>query len=184
MVGPARTASHDIIEPGSRRMESIQIISIVLSGLNTAAAGIAAAGIWFGIRAMVRSNDKRGEQQDRAMALQRQFMAQQRESEDRRHKEAMEQQREFAAQQREALAQQREAEDRRHKEAMEQQREALAQQREAEDRRHGEAMEQQREFAAQQREALAQQDRRHEESMAALKELIRRTAAPGSGTGE
>ena len=136
-------------------MESIQIISIVLSGLNTAAAGIAAAGIWFGIRAMVRSNDKRGEQQDRAMALQRESVAQQREAEDRRHKEAMEQQREFAAQQREALAQQREAED----------------------RRHGEAMEQQR-------EASAQQDRRHEESMAALKELIRRTAAPGSGIGE
>ena len=67
-------------------------------------------------------------------------------------------------------------------------RDALVRQREAEDRRHGEAMAQQREFAAQQREALAQQreaeDRRHEEAMAALKELIRRTAAPGSGTGE
>ena len=45
-------------------------------------------------------------------------------------------------------------------------------------------MAQQREFMAQQREAVTQQDRRHEEAMAALKELIRRTAAPGSGTGE
>ena len=88
---------------------------------------------------------------------------------------------------RDALVQQREAEDRRHGEAMAQQREFAAQQREAEDRRHGEAMAQQREFAAQQREVLAQQreadDRRHDEAMAALKELIRRTAAPGSGTG-
>ena len=89
---------------------------------------------------------------------------------------------------RDALVQQREAEDRRHGEAMAQQREFMAQQREADDRRHGEAMAQQREFAVHQREALAQQreaeDRRHEEAMAALKELIRRTAAPGSGTGE
>ena len=46
-------------------------------------------------------------------------------------------------------------------------------QREAEDRRHKESMEQQREFAAQQREA-----------MVAFKELIRRTAAPGSGNGK
>ena len=82
---------------------------------------------------------------------------------------------------RDALVQQREAEDRRHGEAMAQQREFAAQQREAEDRRHGEAMTQQREFMAHQREA---DDRRHEEAMAALKELIRRTAAPGSGTGE
>ena len=71
---------------------------------------------------------------------------------------------------------------------MAQQREFMEQQREAEDRRHGEAMEQQREFMAQQREFMAQQreaeDRRHGESMAALMELIRRTAAPGSGTGE
>ena len=36
------------------------------------------------------------------MEQQREFMAQQREAEDRRHKEAMEQQREFMAQQREA----------------------------------------------------------------------------------
>ena len=136
-------------------METLQIASLAAPILSAVAAGIAAVGIWYGISAMVRSN------KDRRDALVRQ-----REAEDRRHGEAMAQQREFAAQQREALAQQREAED----------------------RRHGEAMAQQREFAAQQREALAQQreaeDRRHEEAMAALKELIRRTAAPGSGTGE
>ena len=107
-------------------MDTFQIASLAIAFVNAAAAGIAAAGIWFGIRAMVRSNDRRGDQQDKAMAQQREFMAQQREAEDRRHKEATEQQ----------------------------------------------------------REAMAQHDRRHEEAMAALKELIRRTAAPGSGTGE
>ena len=150
-------------------MEISQIVPLA----NAAAACTAAAGIWYGIRAMVRSNDDRGH-----------ALTQQREADDKRHEEAMAQQREFAAQQ-------REAEDRRHggalaqqREVAAQQREALAQQREAEDRRHGEAVAQQREFMAQQREALARHDKRHEEAMAALKELIRRTAAPGSGTGE
>ena len=50
---------------------------------------IAAVGIWAGIGAMVRSNNKRTEQQDKAMALQREFMAQQRKAEDRRHEESM-----------------------------------------------------------------------------------------------
>ena len=93
-------------------METIQITSLAVAILN------AAAGIWFGIRTIVRSNEDRWQQQDKA----------------------------------------------------------TAQQREAEDRCHGEAM-------TQRRDAMAQQDRRREEVVAALKELIRQTA-PSSGTGE
>ena len=66
-------------------MEIAMIVAIVAAAaavINAGAATVAAIGIWRGIRAMVRSNDDRAEQQ-------RESMQEQREAEDRRHAETM-----------------------------------------------------------------------------------------------
>ncbi len=117
--GPTFTA------PGLRKMDPsaemsliVAIVSAAASVISAVAASVAAVGIWRGIRAMVRSNDDRAEQQREAMQLQR-------EAEDKRHAEAMQLQRETIQLQREA---------------MQQQREAMQQQREADDNRHSETM--------------------------------------------
>ena len=59
-------------------MTTFEIASLA----NAAAAVLAAVGIWFGIRAMVRANDERGKQQSAATQ-------QQRAAEERRHEENM-----------------------------------------------------------------------------------------------
>ena len=128
-------------------MTEFEIAGLIVASVNATAAVIAAVGIWHGIRAMVRANRDRGQQQSEAMQRQR-------EADDRRHEEVMQQRREAMQQQREDRKQQREADDRRHEEAMQQRREA---------------MQQQREDRKQQREA---DERRHEENMTALKALI------------
>ena len=91
-------------------MTTVEIASLA----NAAAAIVAAVGIWYGIRAMARANDERGQQQ----------------------RDAMQQQRDAMQQQREAMQQQREADERRHEEAMQQ----MQQQREVDERRHEENM--------------------------------------------
>ncbi len=70
--------------------------SAAASVISALAASVAAVGIWRGIRAMLRSNDDRAEQQREAMQLQREAvqlqreaMQQQREADDNRHSETM-----------------------------------------------------------------------------------------------
>ena len=60
----------------------VAIVSAAASVISAGAASVAAIGIWRGIRAMVRSNDDRAEQQREAMQLQR-------EAGDKRHSETM-----------------------------------------------------------------------------------------------
>ena len=81
-------------------MTGFETASLVIAAANASAAVTAAAGIWHGIRAMVRAN------KDRAAILDRQ-----READERRHAEAMR-----AAGQRHAEAMQAGAQ--RHAEAM------------------------------------------------------------------
>ena len=122
---------------------TLQHVALWISAVAAAANVIAAAGIWHGIRAMIRAN------KDRAVILDRQ-----READDKRHEEAM---KEGARRHEDAMAAHAKAMAegaRRHEEAMA----ALAAQREADDKRHEEAM--------------AEGARRHEEAMAGLGALI------------
>lgn len=59
-----------------------EIASFVVSAANAIAAITTAAGVWYGIRAMIRSNEDRAEQQ-------RETSKKQREADERRHAEAM-----------------------------------------------------------------------------------------------
>ena len=77
-------------------MTAFQIATLVIQSANTLAAVVAATGIWWGIRAMVRANDIRAAQ----------------------HREAMDRQREDMDRQREDMDRRREADERRHAEAM------------------------------------------------------------------
>ena len=77
-------------------MTVLEVVTLAIAFANTASAAAAAAGIWYGIRAMVRASDERGQQQ--------------------RH--AMQQQRDAMQQQRDAMQQQRDADERRHEENM------------------------------------------------------------------
>ena len=63
-------------------MTDFEIASLVIAFANATAATVAAVGIWHGIRAMVRVNDERGQQQ-------REALKQQREADERRHEETM-----------------------------------------------------------------------------------------------
>ncbi len=63
-------------------MTVFEIASLAIAAANATAAIAAAAGIWHGIRAMVRVNDERGQQQ-------REALKQQREADERRHEESM-----------------------------------------------------------------------------------------------
>ena len=66
-----------------------EIVSAIAAPASAVAAVIAAIGIWYGIRAMVRANNEREQQQHEAMQLQRETMQQQREADERRHEENM-----------------------------------------------------------------------------------------------
>ena len=137
-------------------MTGFETASLAIAAANATAAITAAAGIWHGIRTMVRAN------KDRAVILDRQ-----READERRHVEAMRRHDEAmqAGAQRHAEAMQ--AGDRRHAEAMA----ALADQR----REAAEAAEAARREAAGQRRAL-------EALIAGMESMIERTATkPGPG---
>ena len=95
-------------------MTGFEIASLVVASVNATAAAVAAIGIWYGIRAMVRAN------RERARALD-----QQREADDKRHAETMT-----------AFREMREADDKRHTETMT----AFHEMREADDKRHAATM--------------------------------------------
>ena len=118
---------------------TLQHVALWISAVAAAANVIAAAGIWHGIRAMVRAN------KDRAVILDRQ-----READDKRHKDAMAAHAEAMAEGARRHEEAMKEGARRHEEAMA----ALAAQREADERRHEEAMN--------------EGARRHEEAMAGL----------------
>ena len=88
-------------------MSAVAIANLAVASVNALAAAIAAVGIWYGIRAMVRASDERGQQHRAATQQQSAAMQQQREAEERRHGAMLQ-----------ALQQQREADERRHEESM------------------------------------------------------------------
>ncbi len=63
-------------------MSAFAIANLAVASVNALAAAVAAVGIWYGIRAMVRASDERGQQQRAATQ-------QQSEAEERRHEESM-----------------------------------------------------------------------------------------------
>ena len=138
-------------------MTGFETASLAIAAANATAAITAAAGIWHGIRTMVRAN------KDRAVILDRQ-----READERRHVEAMRRHDEAM-----------QADERRHAEAMRRHDEAM----QAGDRRHAEAMaalaDQRREAAeaaeAARREAAGQR-RALEALIAGMESMIERTA--------
>ena len=135
---------------------TLQHVALWISAVAAAANVIAAAGIWHGIRAMVRAN------KDRAVILDGQ-----READDKRHEDAM---KEGARRHEEAMneiAARRKADDKRHEDAMAAHAEAMAEG----VRRHEEAM---KEGARRHEEAMKEGARRHEE---ALKEIAARREA-------
>ena len=141
-------------------MTGFETASLVIAAANAGAAVTAAAGIWYGIRAMIRAN------RDRAGLLDRQ-----READERRHDEAMRGHDEAMRRHDEAMqaADQRHAEamqagDQRHAEAMAALNELIRA-----SRRQGEALERQGEALKRQGEALERQG-------AALETVIERTA--------
>ena len=141
-------------------MTGFETASLVIAAANAGAAVTAAAGIWYGIRAMIRAN------KDRAGLLDRQ-----READERRHAEAMRCHDEAMRCHDEAM----QAADQRHAEAMQ-----------AGDQRHAEAMAAfERQGAAldelirasqRQGEALERQGAALERQGAALETVIERTA--------
>ena len=134
-------------------MTGFETASLVIAAANAAAAVTAAAGIWHGIRAMIRAN------KDRAGLLDRQ-----READERRHAEAMRRHDEAmqAADQRHAEAMQ--AGDQRHAEAM------------AALERQGAALDELIRASRRQGEALERQGAALERQGAALETVIERTA--------
>ena len=111
-------------------MTPFEIATLAISAANAVAAIVAAVGIWHGIRAMVRSNEDRAEQQ------------------------------------REALREWREADERRHAESMAALKTLIA------------GLERQGAALDRQGAALERQGAALERQGAALEEMIRRTAAP------
>ncbi len=138
-------------------MTGFETASLVIAGANATASITAAAGIWYGIRAMIRAN------RERAVILD-----QQREADERRHAEAMR-----AGDQRHAEAMQ--AGDQRHAEAMA----ALNELIQAGQRQHEATMR----VLERQGAALERQGAALERQGAALETMIERTApkpAPGA----
>ena len=149
---------------------TVAIVVAVATCISAGAATVAAGGIWYGIRAMIRAN------KDRAGILDRQREADERRHDEamtegtRRHEEAMaaladpRRHEETMA----ALAQQRRDDERRHEETMA----AFAQQHRDDERRHEETMaafaQQHRDGERRHEEAMTEGTRRHEETMAAL----------------
>ena len=128
-------------------MTGFETASLVIAAANAGAAVTAAAGIWYGIRAMIRAN------KDRAGLLDRQ-----READERRHAEAMRCHDEAMRRHAEAM----QAGDQRHAEAMA----ALNELIQAGQRQHEAAM-----------RALERQGAALERQGAALETVIERTAA-------
>ncbi len=138
---------------------ALATMSLVAVGLFIGGGQIAV--IWVGIRAMDRSSAARKADRDAAQEDARKRF----EADERRHEEAMK-----------ALAREEAASTHRHEEAMK----ALAREEADSAHRHREAMEalarQADDTAHRHEESMEALTRRHEESMAALKALIERTA--------